>query len=116
MYCSSCGSEVAADHRYCPQCGTAVRTDGKGNESTPGAPRLSRPLDQKKIAGVCAGIARYLNVDVTLIRILTAILTVYPPGLGLIFYIVCWIVMPRDAWVPPQTAVANNSVANATNV
>ncbi len=115
MYCSSCGSEVAADHRYCPQCGTSVRTGEKESQSTPAAPRLSRPLDQKKIAGVCAGIARYLNVDVTLIRILTAILAVYPPGLGLIFYIVCWIVMPRDTWLPPHAAVVNNSVANATN-
>jgi phage shock protein C len=114
MYCSSCGVEVAADHRYCPQCGTAVRT-GMGPETTPPVPKLSRPLDQKKIAGVCAGIARYLNVDVTLIRILIAILTVYPPGLGLIFYIACWIVMPRDPWAPPQ-AVVNNNVANATNM
>jgi phage shock protein C len=116
MYCSSCGSEVAADHRYCPQCGTAARTGGTGSERSQAAPRLSRPLDQKKIAGVCAGIARYLNVDVTLIRILTVILTVYPPGMGLVFYIACWIVMPRDPWVPSHTAVVNNNVANATNV
>jgi phage shock protein PspC (stress-responsive transcriptional regulator) len=57
-------------------------------------------MAEKKIAGVCAGIARYLQMDVTLVRILVAIFTVYPPGLGLIFYIVCWIIMPRDSYLP----------------
>jgi phage shock protein C len=115
MYCSSCGFELATDFRYCPKCGTRVQADGSAPDSPP-ATRLSRPYDQKKIAGVCAGIARYLNVDVTLIRILVAILTVYPPGMGLIFYIACWIVMPRDPWIPPHAATMNhNDVVKAAN-
>jgi phage shock protein PspC (stress-responsive transcriptional regulator) len=68
-------------------------------------------LAEKKIAGVCAGIARYLQMDVTLVRILVAIFTLYPPGMGLIFYIVCWIIMPRDAYIAIQKSTGE--VANA---
>lgn len=66
--------------------------------------RLSRPRDNRKIAGVCAGIARYFGVDVTLVRILTVVLAIWPIGVGLIFYIVCWIVMPNDPLMLPAPA------------
>jgi phage shock protein PspC (stress-responsive transcriptional regulator) len=64
--------------------------------------QLSRPMSEAKIAGVCAGFARYFGFDVTLIRILWAVLIVCPvPSFGLVAYIVAWIVMPKD----PVTAV-----------
>ena len=64
--------------------------------------RLSRPMSEAKIAGVCAGFARYFGVDVTLVRILWVVLTVFPlPCFGLVAYIVAWIVMPKD----PVTAL-----------
>jgi phage shock protein C len=65
---------------------------------------LSRSRDDRKIAGVCAGIARYMGIDVTLIRILFLVFAVWPPTAGLIVYIVCWIVMPQDPLLlpPPQ--------------
>jgi phage shock protein PspC (stress-responsive transcriptional regulator) len=64
--------------------------------------QLSRPMCEAKIAGVCAGFARYFGFDVTLIRILWAVLIVCPvPSFGLVAYIVAWIVMPKD----PVTAV-----------
>lgn len=55
-----------------------------------------RPRDDRKIAGVCAGIARYLGMDVSLVRILMLVLLIWPPGLGLLFYIACWIVIPNE--------------------
>jgi phage shock protein C len=66
-----------------------------------GITALSRPRDDRKIAGVCSGIARYLGIDVTLVRIIIAVLAIWPPGVGLILYIVCWIVMPRDPLLLP---------------
>lgn len=114
MYCTGCGLEVAPDHRYCPNCGTL----SYGAQEHPGhkaAPRLSRPMADKKIAGVCAGIARYLEVDVTLIRVLVAILSVYPPGLGILFYIVCWIVMPRDEQRTLPVATVRNDAPNTAS-
>ena len=102
MYCQSCGVEVSDSFRYCPQCGTATLA----NRLNPGASRAERAfrrtVEGKKIAGVCAGIARYLGMDVTLVRVLMLVFALWPPCLGLIFYLVCWIVMPRDPWVPPH--------------
>ena len=54
-------------------------------------------MHEAKLAGVCAGFARYLGVDVTLVRILWIVLTIWPlPLLGIVAYIVAWIVMPKD--------------------
>jgi len=54
-------------------------------------------MEDKKVAGVCAGFARYFSVDVTLIRVIWLVLTVWPvPLFGVISYIVAWIVMPKD--------------------
>jgi len=61
------------------------------------------------MAGVCAGFARYLGLDVTLVRILWVVITVFPlPFFGLVSYIVAWIVMPKD----PVTALARVPVSN----
>ena len=48
----------------------------------------------KMICGVCSGLAEYLNVDVTLVRLGTAVLTAVW-GTGLVAYIVAAIIMPR---------------------
>jgi phage shock protein C len=62
-------------------------------------------MAEKKIAGVCAGIARYFEIDVTLVRIIMVCLAFWPPSVGLILYIVCWIVMPRDPLLLPPPHV-----------
>jgi phage shock protein C len=96
MYCTSCGLELPEDHRFCHQCGTATGKGSPFSASVKPSRFLSRPREGRKIAGVCAGIARYLDVDVTLIRIMMICLLIAPPSLGLILYIVSWIVMPKD--------------------
>lgn len=57
--------------------------------------KLVRPKKGRKIAGVCIGIAEYLNIDPTVVRVLWIFLLI-PGGLpGLIPYILCWIVIPE---------------------
>lgn len=52
--------------------------------------------NNQMIAGVCAGIAEYVGWDITLVRVIYAILSVFSAGFpGLILYIILWIVMPR---------------------
>ena len=46
-------------------------------------------------AGVCGGIAEYLDFDPVMVRIAYAFLTLFTAFSGLIFYIVLWIVMPE---------------------
>lgn len=54
-----------------------------------------RKSNNKMLAGVCAGIAEYLNWDVTLVRIIYSLLTVFTAFAGVIVYIILAIVMPK---------------------
>jgi phage shock protein C len=57
--------------------------------------KLVRPKDGAIIAGVCAGFARYFGVDATLVRLLW-VLAFCLAGTGLLAYLVCWLVIPRE--------------------
>lgn len=58
--------------------------------------RLYRSIKDRKIAGVCGGIAEYFNIDPTIIRVI-AILLLLPGGLpGFIPYIVLWAIVPEN--------------------
>ncbi|HEU5022062.1 MAG TPA: PspC domain-containing protein [Bryobacteraceae bacterium] len=58
--------------------------------------RLHRVMADKKIAGVCSGFAEYFDMDVTLVRLIWVALVLIPPSIGVIVYLVAWIVLPRD--------------------
>lgn len=47
------------------------------------------------LGGVCGGLAEYFNIDVTLIRLLWAA-AVFMMGTGVLFYILCWIIIPEE--------------------
>jgi phage shock protein C len=58
--------------------------------------RLYRSRDDRVIAGVCGGLAKYFSVDPIIIRIIAFILLL-PGGLpGLLPYIILWIVVPEE--------------------
>ncbi|WGY03188.1 PspC domain-containing protein [Nocardioides sp. QY071] len=57
--------------------------------------RLRRSRDDRKVAGVAAGIARHLDIDPLLVRIAFVILTFFGGG-GLILYAVCWLFVPEE--------------------
>ena len=103
MYCTNCGVQLEEIDRFCSQCGKAT---GKGQPQPPGflPRRLSRPMYDKNIAGVCAGFARYMGVDVVLMRILWLVLAIASGGLGFLAYLIAWIVMPKDYQPAPATA------------
>jgi phage shock protein C len=92
MFCTKCGVELEPQDRYCCQCGKGT---GVGSPWPARAPaRLTLNTRDKKIAGVCAGFARYLDLDVTLVRIVWMILVFMPPTAGLIGYVLSWLIMP----------------------
>jgi phage shock protein C len=109
MYCTGCGVQLG-DARFCPQCGKPA-FEGAAPPVQTGYARLSRPVYDKKIAGVCAGFARYFNVDVTLVRVLWLVLVFWPIPIGLVAYIVAWIVMPRDAVLLPEATASPTTPA-----
>lgn len=99
MFCTACGNTLRENDRFCAQCGKGVASESAGSAfaaSDAGPrPRLMRAMGEKKIAGVCAGIARHMDWDVTLVRI-AFLLGVVINGVGLLAYLIAWIVMPRD--------------------
>jgi phage shock protein PspC (stress-responsive transcriptional regulator) len=56
---------------------------------------LSRPVDDRMLGGVAAGIARYLSVDVTVVRIIFAVLAIMG-GAGIPIYLAGWLLMPEE--------------------
>jgi phage shock protein C len=56
--------------------------------------RLTRRSNDRMIAGVCSGVADYLGVDVTLVRLLTVVAAIFSVGAVAVAYIAAWILMP----------------------
>ncbi len=67
----------------------ATTTDGAA------ARQLRRSATDKMLGGVAGGIARYLNVDATLVRIIVAVLAL-TTGIGLVLYLAAWLLVPED--------------------
>ena len=57
--------------------------------------RLYRSIDNKMLAGVCGGLAEYLNMDPTVIRVLWAVVSLFA-FVGVVAYIVCAIIIPEE--------------------
>jgi len=62
--------------------------------------RLHRSRTEKMIAGVCGGLAEYLDVDPTLVRVVWVFVSLLA-GVGVLLYLIMWVVMPLDLPAPP---------------
>lgn len=57
--------------------------------------RLCLSTTDKKIAGVCGGVAKYFGLDPTLVRLAYAVLVIFG-GTGILLYIICALIIPRE--------------------
>ena len=57
--------------------------------------RLYRSRTDRMVGGVCGGLARYFNVDPTVMRLLFVLLTVVPGG-SILPYLILWLVVPEE--------------------
>lgn len=57
--------------------------------------RLVRASNDKMLGGVAGGVARYLDLDAGVTRILTALLVIFT-GFGAVLYLIMWAVLPDD--------------------
>ncbi|MBP8975953.1 MAG: PspC domain-containing protein [Bacteroidetes bacterium] len=64
--------------------------------------RLMRSQKDKKILGVCGGIAEYFHVDSTIVRLLYILFTFATGGVGVIVYFLLALVMPKETAAPEQ--------------
>jgi phage shock protein PspC (stress-responsive transcriptional regulator) len=70
--------------------------------------RLTRSETDKKIAGVCGGLAEYFGVDATAVRLVWAILSIVCGAVigGVLAYLAAWFIIPRASSVAVPTGVA----------
>lgn len=71
--------------------------------------RLTRSETDKMIAGVCGGLAEYLNLDPVWVRLLFVLL-IFASGIGIPIYLVLWVIMPKlEAAGQPGSAVLQDN-------
>jgi phage shock protein C len=94
MTCPNCQKEIADHSNFCYNCGARLASDAPA-VAAPAAPakRLTRSSTDKKIAGICGGLAEYFDIDPTLIRVLWLLL-VLCGGTGVLAYLILWIALP----------------------
>jgi phage shock protein C len=76
--------------------------------------RLERSTTNRVIAGVCGGIAEYLQIDVTLVRVFFVIAAIVTAGLGFLAYLVLIVLMPLPGHPQPFVQTPAAPAAPAT--
>lgn len=59
------------------------------------ARKLYRSKKNEMVAGVCAGIGEYIDVDPTVVRLIWVFVTIFSFGAGIIAYLIAWALMPQ---------------------
>src|ERR1700691_539959 len=101
MVCTNCQREIADYSNFCYFCG--ARQQVAPAYPPRGHKRLMRSSVDHKIAGVCGGIAEYLEIDSTIVRLVGGIMALLPILVvpAVIGYVVAWIIMPLAPSVQP---------------
>jgi phage shock protein C len=99
MFCPKCGKEYAEKVNFCCQCGTSMFGPPMQQK------KLIRSRSDKKIAGVCGGIAEYLDMDPTLMRLVWVMMALFV-GWGVLGYLIAWIILPEQPKPLASLAVA----------
>ncbi len=58
--------------------------------------KMERPRIGRKLAGVCAAIANYANIDVTVVRVVYTLLTIFTVFSGIIVYFILMLIIPEE--------------------
>jgi len=72
-----------------------------------GTKTLVRSRKGRMVAGICAGVAEYFGWDVTLVRVIVAVIAVLTGGAGLLAYLAAWAIVPEEG---DKTSIAEKLV------
>lgn len=101
MFCSKCGNSVDPSSRFCPSCGAPMPTTASSYPPPPPhTAQLTRPRNNRMIAGVCAGFALHYGWDLNFVRLVTALVVVLT-GVGAIAYLAAWVIIPEAPYALP---------------
>jgi phage shock protein C len=73
---------------------------------------LVRPQKGRMLAGICAGIAGYSGLDVTLVRVIVAVVSVITGGTGALAYLAAWMIIPGEG---EKTSIAQGILGKKQN-
>jgi phage shock protein C len=68
---------------------------------------LVRDRKGRMLAGVCAGVAQYFGLDVTLVRVIVAVVSVITGGAGVLAYLAAWVIIPGEG---EKTSIAQDII------
>jgi phage shock protein C len=102
MNCLQCHKEIAEYSNFCYYCG--ARQINAPSAAPRPQKRLMRSSTDCKLGGVCGGLAEYLDVDSTIVRLIWVVLILFPFPLipAVVGYFVAWLVIPQ---APPPIPV-----------
>jgi len=73
---------------------------------------LVRPRQGRMVAGICAGIAEYFGLDVSLVRVIVAVVSVLTGGAGALAYLAAWMIIPDEG---EKTSIAEDILGKKQN-
>jgi phage shock protein C len=116
MTCPNCSKDIAVGSKFCYNCGAKQPETGSAFTPPTGAhKRLMRSSTDKKIGGVCAGLADYFDIDPTIVRVVWLVLFLCA-GCGLLAYVILWIVLPLapGGIIPTSPATTSTTSTGVT--
>ncbi len=100
MKCPNCGTENAETARFCGKCGQefALKASAPPQQAVQQQKpkKFVRCSDDKQIGGVCSGFAKYFDLDITMVRLVTILSFLFTGSATFWAYIITWIVVPED--------------------
>lgn len=89
--CPYCAEEVRGEAIKCKHCGSYIG----GRKRAPTGDWVRSDSD-RKIAGVCGGLAILFGLPTAVVRLAFVLGTIVSSGFGIVIYVVLWVVMPLD--------------------